>query len=84
MLVITSYSIHYTKLYDGGIISATLVTLGGNLHHVVYKLIPEIGKFIFRTATINTSYWFPDATRYIGYKPDTNDKTIHELSYNFV
>jgi uncharacterized membrane protein len=30
-------------------------------------------------------YWFPDATRYIGYFPETNDKTIHEFpSYSFV
>ena len=30
-------------------------------------------------------YWFPNATRYIGYNPDTADKTIHEFpSYSFV
>ena len=34
---------------------------------------------------INYNYWFPDATRYIGYNPETNDKTIHEFpSYSFV
>jgi len=30
-------------------------------------------------------YWYPDATRYIGYCPDVDDKTIHEFpSYSFV
>lgn len=27
------------------------------------------------------SYYFPDATRYIGYNPDTLDKTIHEFPF---
>ena len=32
------------------------------------------------------SYWFPDATRYIGYNPvNDSDKTIHEFPcYSFV
>ena len=31
------------------------------------------------------SYWFPDATRYIGFNPDVPDKTIHEFPcYSFV
>jgi len=58
-----------------GLISAFLLTLGGNLHTIVYVL--KDGK---------DKYWYPDATRFIGYRPDNpNDKTIHEFpSYSFV
>jgi len=51
-----------------------LICFGSNLHTPYYliKNGPE-------------RYWYPDATRYIGYNPPTNDKTIHEFpAYSFV
>jgi uncharacterized membrane protein len=60
--------------YAAGIISALLLTFGGNFHTPIYALKegPE-------------NYWYPDATRFIGYNPETNDKTIHEFPlYSFV
>ena len=65
-------------LYIGGIIAGLSNTIAGNMHYVIYKIIlPIINK--------NTSYYFPDSTRYIGYNPDTIDKTIHEFpSYSFI
>jgi len=62
------------NLIIGGLISALLLSLGGNLHTIVYVLKNGAGK-----------YWYPDATRFIGYNPDNpNDKTIHEFpSYSF-
>jgi len=59
----------------GGLIAALLLTLGGNLHTVVFVL--KKGK---------DRYWYPDATRFIGYYPNNpNDKTIHEFPcYSFV
>ena len=58
-----------------GLISAFLLTLGGNLHTIVYVL--KDGK---------DKYWYPDATRFIGYRPNNpKDKTIHEFPiYSFV
>jgi uncharacterized membrane protein len=57
-----------------GIISALLLTFAGNFHTPYY---------IFKDGSKN--YWYPDATRFIGYNPDTNDKTIHEFPiYSFV
>jgi YYY domain-containing protein len=39
----------------------------------------------FGSIKIGDKYWFPDATRYIGYNPPVEDKTIHEFpSYSFV
>jgi uncharacterized membrane protein len=59
----------------GGIVAGLLLTLGGNLHTPFYVL-KEGPK----------NYWYPDATRFIGYQPDNpNDATIHEFpSYSFV
>lgn len=63
------------KLIIGGLISAMLLTLGGNLHTITY---------VIKRGAKN--YWYPDATRFIGYEPDNpNDATIHEFpSYSFV
>ena len=70
--------------FIGGVLSAFLLTFGGNLH-LVYKIgkamIVEKQKF----SEASTGYWYPDATRFIGFDPDTTDKTIHEFPmYSFV
>lgn len=59
----------------GGLVSALLISLGGNLHTITYVLKNGGDK-----------YWYPDATRFIGYTPNNpNDKTIHEFPvYSFV
>jgi len=59
----------------GGLVSAFLLTLGGNLHPAIYALKDGPKK-----------YWYPDATRFIGYRPNNpDDKTIHEFPlYSFV
>ena len=66
-----------------GIIAGLSVSIAGNMHYVVYsKIIPWLQKLQGKEAD---SYWFPDATRYIGYNPDVPDKTIHEFPcYSFV
>ncbi|MBM3208796.1 hypothetical protein FJZ40_00685 [Candidatus Shapirobacteria bacterium] len=62
------------RIIFGGLLSAFLLTLGGNFHTIVYVL--KNGA---------SHYWYPDATRYIGYNPPTSDKTIHEFPiYSFV
>lgn len=74
-----------------GLISALLLTFGGNLH-AVYKLakinIQQNQKLVFSASAFNQasrSYWYPDATRFIGHDPETKDKTIHEFPlYSFV
>ena len=44
-------------------------TLGGTLHYPVYKWLAEE----------NYNYVYTDEVRYIGYKPETNDKTATEV-----
>jgi len=67
----------------GGLTAGLAVSIAGNMHYVVYAaILPLIRKF---TGQEPTSYWFPDATRYIGYNPDVPDKTIHEFPcYSFI
>lgn len=72
-----------------GIISAIAACFMGNMHFVFYKFVaPFVNVFIrdsYDSEYIGRSYWYPDATRYIGYHPDTNDKTIHEFPiYSFI
>lgn len=66
-----------------GILAGLSVSIAGNMHYVIYsKILPWIQKLQGKEVD---SYWFPDATRYIGYDPDVPDKTIHEFPcYSFV
>lgn len=66
-----------------GVLGGLATTFAGNMHYTVFaKLIPALQSMLGIEVS---SYWFPDATRYIGYNPDTTDKTIHEFpSYSFV
>jgi len=69
----------FKKIILAGLISALLLTFGGNMH-TVYKLSQNQ----LNGLKID-SYWYPDATRFIGFDPETNNKTIHEFPlYSFV
>lgn len=68
----------------GGFFSALLLTFGGNLH-LTYKIGKNILVNHQNFSEAIASYWYPDATRFIGFDPDTTDKTIHEFPiYSFV
>jgi len=75
-----------------GLFSALLLTYGGNLHPI-YKIlrinyIANEGHLVLTPSALAESakgYWYPDATRFIGFDPDVNNKTIHEFPlYSFV
>ena len=68
-----------------GVTAGVAVSIAGNGYFIVYRcLLPLINKL--RGITTEVSYWFPNATRYIGYRPvNENDKTISEFpSYSFI
>jgi len=70
----------------GGILSAVMVTFGGNFHYVWYGMsVPFLQKF-FPAIEGYDNYWFPNSTRYIGYFPNVEgDKTISEFpAYSFL
>lgn len=74
-----------------GLFSALLLTFGGNLH-TVYKIstinIKNNGHLVLTLPAFQKAaetYWYPDATRFIGFDPEVKDKTIHEFPlYSFV
>lgn len=68
-----------------GVTAGVAVSIAGNVHYIVYRcVIPMIQKL--KGVEETESYWFPDATRYIGYNSvNESDKTIHEFPcYSFV
>lgn len=67
-----------------GILAGSAVSFAGNMHYVLANFFDGIfNKFLGHDA--DYSYWFPNSTRYIGYYPEGNDKTIHEFpAYSFV
>jgi YYY domain-containing protein len=73
------------RMLAGGIISALLVSAGGSLHTALYAhVLPALQKINLYQGRIKP-YWYPDATRYIGYNPPVDDKTIHEFPlYSFI
>lgn len=89
-LSVKSKSIDKDKLpVIAGTISAICACFMGNMHYVLYKFIAPILNIFIRGAFdegyVGKNYWYPDATRFIGYHPETNDKTIHEFPcYSFV
>ncbi|MDF2542192.1 MAG: putative rane protein [Herbinix sp.] len=68
-----------------GITSGAAVTFAGNMHYPIFRFVEPAVRYFFGIEAATKAYWFPDSTRYIGYQPDTTDKTIHEFpSYSFV
>ena len=82
------YSIGNKKLKNiiiAGVISSLLLTFGGNLHTFIYATALPAAKSIGLYSGEVNKYFYADSTRYIGYNPPTNDKTIHEFPiYSFV
>jgi len=83
--------LHLLKRYSlrrvvlAGLIAATLLSFGGNLHSFVYGYAIPLYHKATNTVQEGPSYFYPDSTRYIGYNPETDDKTIHEFpSYSFI
>jgi len=73
--LISSLSKRFSRrAISAGIVSAILVAFAGNLHTPIYLIKKGF-----------SAYWYPDATRFVGYFPETLDKTIHEFPiYSFV
>lgn len=66
-----------------GVLAGLSVSIAGSMHYPIYKwIVPRLNRIIGESVD---SYWFADATRYIGYNPDVDDKTIHEFPcYSYV
>lgn len=68
-----------------GFVAGTAVCIAGNMHYPSYKWFEPLVRKFFGIEASTEKYWFPAATRFIGYHPETTDKTIHEFpAYSFV
>lgn len=68
-----------------GLLSGILITCSGNMHFVLYRWIVPTVRDILGIKGEFPEYWFASSTRYIGYYPETMDKTIHEFpSYSII
>lgn len=72
----------------GGLIAAFLVTFAGNSHAFFYgdrapgrALLQWAVAHGWAGGSADNPFWFADSTRFIGYNPDTADKTIHEFPF---
>lgn len=77
----------FKKLLIGGLLSSILLTFAGNFHTTFFSLRQKACNEGITTCSTKAlqEYWYPDATRFIGYDPETEDKTIHEFPlYSFV
>ncbi|MDP4010184.1 MAG: DUF2298 domain-containing protein [Candidatus Shapirobacteria bacterium] len=92
LVYLTLKKINWRFVLTAGLVSSLLLTFGGNLHPL-YKISKinyqqNNNHFDLNYSAINKaieSYWYPDATRFIGFDPDIKDKTIHEFPvYSFV
>lgn len=70
--------------YLAGVLGGAALTFAGNGHFILfYKIIPMLQELVGVDEV--KRYWFSDSTRYIGYWPDVEDKTIHEYpAYSFL
>lgn len=67
-----------------GIIAGLAVSVAGNMHFLIFRYLVPLAEKLSGAEEIST-FWFPNSTRYIGYNPETSDKTIHEFpSYSFI
>jgi YYY domain-containing protein len=75
----------FRNIVIAGLLSALVLTFSANLHTFIYAYALPWAKSLGIYQGEIKPYWFPDATRYIGYHPPTEDKTIHEFPlYSFV
>ncbi len=81
--LVKNFANSFKQILIAGLISALFLTFGGNLHPL-YKITKlSLQKHSLSEGLAN--YWYPDATRFIGFDPDVRDKTIHEFpSYSFI
>lgn len=69
-----------------GTVAGLATSFAGNMHYFLFRfLIPKLQRLAGVPESEVETFWFPNSTRYIGYNPETSDKTIHEFpTYSFV
>ncbi|MBP3296437.1 MAG: hypothetical protein J6M27_07635, partial [Lachnospiraceae bacterium] len=68
-----------------GLMGMLAVTFAANCHYIVFNFFVPMLWDMLNPEGEKPKYWFADSTRYIGYHPETDDKTAHEFpAYSFL
>lgn len=63
----------------GGMLAAFLMVAGAHLQPFIYGAVLPLMKSAGLYQGEVQAYWYPSASRFIGHRPPTDDKTIHEF-----
>lgn len=84
--ILLKLKVGYASIRVAGIVGAIITLCSSNGHFLLYGLIiPLLEKITGKNLNYRDTYWFPDATTYIGNYPDVADKGKTEFpAYSFV
>ena len=73
------------KAAAAGVLAAMVLPGAASLHYLLFNFIVPWTWDILAIPGDRPRYWYADSTRYIGYHPETNDRTAHEYpAYSFL
>ena len=73
------------KAAVAGTLAAMVLPGAASMHYILFNFLVPWAWDILAIPGDKPSYWYADSTRYIGYHPETNDRTAHEYpAYSFL
>lgn len=73
------------KAAVAGTLAAMVLPGAASMHYILFNFLVPWAWDILAIPGEKPSYWYADSTRYIGYHPQTNDRTAHEYpAYSFL
>lgn len=73
------------KAVFAAVLAAMVLPGAASLHYLIFNFLVPWTWDILAIPGEKPSYWYADSTRYIGYHPETNDRTAHEYpAYSFL
>lgn len=73
------------KAAVAGTLAAMVLPGAASVHYLIFNFLVPWTWDILAIPGDKPSYWYADSTRYIGYHPETNDRTAHEYpAYSFL
>ena len=73
------------KAAVAGTLAAMVLPGAASMHYILFNFLVPWAWDILAIPGDTPSYWYADSTRYIGYHPETNDRTAHEYpAYSFL
>ena len=80
-----TYSGDKKKAAVAGVLAAMVLPGASSVHYLIFNFLVPWAWDIMAIPGDKPSYWYADSTRYIGYHPETDDRTAHEYpAYSFL